>query len=62
MPQANRLKLPTLSPKQQLQNRETWNDARSPESADFFTLGYTGRKTDELLNALGTHSVRGVVP
>jgi uncharacterized protein (DUF488 family) len=58
MPQKNRLKLPTASPKQQLQNRETWNDARSADMADFFTLGYTGRKTEQLLDALVTHGVR----
>ena len=26
-----------------------WNDSRSAEGADFFTMGYEGRKTDDLL-------------
>ncbi|HEV8132494.1 MAG TPA: DUF488 domain-containing protein [Acidobacteriota bacterium] len=58
MPQANRLKLPTAPLKKQIANRETWNEERSPEDADFFTFGYTGRKTDELLNLLVEHGIR----
>lgn len=58
MPQANRLKLPSAPIKRQVQNRETWNDARSPQHADFYTFGYTGRKTDELLDLLKDHGVR----
>jgi uncharacterized protein (DUF488 family) len=61
MPQANRLKLPSASPKRQLENRETWNDARSPEAADFFTLGYTGRKTEQILDVLVAHGVRTLI-
>ena len=48
MPQAHRLNLPTVSVKQQLENKVIWNDARSAEKADFFTIGYTGRKTEEI--------------
>ena len=49
---ANRLNLPTTSKSTQLRNRAFWNDSRSPEDADFFTLGYSGRSTDEILDAL----------
>ena len=48
MPQAHRLNLPTVPVKQQLENKVNWNDARSADSANFFTIGYTGRKTEEL--------------
>ena len=61
MPQANRLKLPSASPKRQLLNRETWNDGRTATEADFFTFGYTGRKTDELLSALVSHGIRSLL-
>ena len=61
MPQAHRLTLPTLPVKQQLVNKLVWNDARSAESANFFTIGYTGRKTEELLSALVANDVRTLV-
>jgi uncharacterized protein (DUF488 family) len=61
MPQANRLKLPSLPAKQQIENKALWNDQRSPETADFFTVGYTGRKTEEVISALKAHGVRTLV-
>ncbi len=61
MPQANRLSLPSAPLKQQIANRITWNDARSAETADFFTIGYTGRKTEEIIAILKQHGVRTLV-
>lgn len=61
MPQVNRLKLPSASAKQQTENRFLWNEARSPEAADFFTIGYSGRKLDEILDALEAVGVRCLV-
>jgi uncharacterized protein (DUF488 family) len=61
MPQANRLTLPSAPAKRQVENRILWNDARSPLTADFFTFGYTGRKTDELLDALVSNGVRTLI-
>ncbi len=59
MPQANRLKLPSASSaKQQIENRAIWNDSRSAHFADFFTIGYTGRGVNELLELLVSNSVR----
>jgi uncharacterized protein (DUF488 family) len=58
MPQKNRLNLPSVSAKQQAENKAVWNDARTVDSADFFTLGYTGRKIGELLEALVKAGVR----
>ncbi len=58
MPQANRLSLPSAPLKQQIANRLTWNDARSSEEADFFTIGYTGRKTEEIIATLKQRGVR----
>ena len=61
MPQLNRLKLPSQSAKRQAENRVLWNDGRSADSADFFTIGYTGRKTDELLGTLQANGVRTLI-
>ena len=61
MPQANRLKLPSSSSKQQSENKAAWNDMRSSQEADFFTLGYTGRKIDEIISALQVHGVNTLV-
>jgi uncharacterized protein (DUF488 family) len=57
----NHLKLPTATPKQQLANRDLWNVARSRHDADFFTIGYTGRKSDELAAVLIASGVRTVM-
>jgi uncharacterized protein (DUF488 family) len=61
MPQANRLNLPSASLKQQIANKLVWNNARSAGSADFFTIGYAGRKTEQMLLLLKQHGVRTLV-
>lgn len=61
MPQANRLNLPSAPAKQQIENKHVWNDLRSPHDADFFTIGYTGRKTEEIIVTLQNHEVRTLV-
>lgn len=61
VPQLNRLKLPSASLKQQLERKAIWNDSRSPDEADFFTIGYTGRRIDDLLNLLLANGVRTLV-
>ena len=58
---ADRLNLPTASKGVQLDNRAFWNDSRSPEDADFFTFGYSGRTTDEIMDALKEAKVSTVV-
>lgn len=61
MPQANRLNLPSASVKQQIESKDIWNVTRSAESADFYTLGYSGRKTEEIIAALKSRGVRTLV-
>ncbi len=61
MPQANRLNLPSASVKRQFESKGFWNDCRSAETADFFTIGYAGRKTGEILEVLKAHGVRTLV-
>lgn len=58
MAQANRLKLPSASARQQAENKIVWNEARCPHSALFFTIGYTGRPLVEFLDLLLEHEVR----
>ncbi len=61
MPQANRLSLPSAPLRQQIANRFNWNDARSVETADFFTIGYAGRKAEDIMATLRQHGVRTLV-
>jgi uncharacterized protein (DUF488 family) len=58
MSQANRLKLPSATVKQQAENKVVWNESRCPDSATFYTIGYTGRRLDELLDLLVSKDVR----
>jgi uncharacterized protein (DUF488 family) len=61
MSQTNRLNLPSASTKQQIKNKDIWNDTRSAATADFFTIGYSGRKIDEIILSLKTHGVGTLV-
>lgn len=44
-----------------VENKALWNEARSPETADFFTLGYEGRPIDDLVEALKAAGVQSVL-
>jgi uncharacterized protein (DUF488 family) len=55
------LALPTESMTVQLQNREAWNDVRSSETADFFTIGYAGRTVRDIIRLLTSHGVATLV-
>ena len=61
MTQKNRLNLPSASTERQIENKAIWNDTRSADAADFFTIGYTGRKIAEIVVALETHEVRTLI-
>src|SRR3990170_2040186 len=61
MPQQNRLNLPSAPVKRQTENRHLFNDARCPAEADFFTVGYTGRKIDDIFALLEANGVRTLV-
>jgi uncharacterized protein (DUF488 family) len=61
MPQANRLNLPTAPVKEQIAHKADWNKSRSAEHADFFTVGYTGRKTEEIMVLLKQHGIQTLV-
>src|ERR1044071_519876 len=61
MSQVHRLKLPSASLRQQAENKLIWNEVRSPDSALFFTIGYTGRPLEEFLRLLESNEVRTLV-
>jgi hypothetical protein len=61
MPQTNRLHLPSATLKQQIDGRDIWNELRSEGEADFFTLGYTGRKIADIVTTLKRYKVRTLV-
>lgn len=46
------LKLPKDSLKVQVKNKESWNEMREKTSADFFTVGYSGRTIEQFVTAL----------
>ena len=48
----NELRLPTSSLKVQLQNKADWNEQREISKADFFTVGYSGKTTEEFLHGI----------
>ena len=58
MPQSHRLNLPTAPVKKQIASKAEWNETRPAEQADFFTFGYSGRKTEEILDLLKQYGVR----
>lgn len=61
MPVSTRLKLPSAAVRDQIESRTAWNAERRRDAADFFTVGYTGRKLPELLDTLVDAGVRSIV-
>ena len=55
------LKLPARPARVRAESRALWNDGRSRERADFFTVGYEGRGIHELFETLRSAGVRCVL-
>jgi uncharacterized protein (DUF488 family) len=55
------LKLPTKPARARAESKALWNEARSSDGADFFTVGYEGRTTKDLFSALLAANVQCVV-
>ena len=55
------LRMPTDSVKVQIEKKQSWNEARIRETADFFTIGYSGRTIEEFLQILMGDGVQSVV-
>src|SRR4051812_21012603 len=52
MTRPNELKLPSEPLRVQLQHKADWNEYRSAQAADFYTIGYSGRSIEEFIGAL----------
>lgn len=52
------LKLPANSRRVREENKALWNEARSADHADFFTLGYEGKTTAHIIELLKGAGVR----
>ena len=46
------LKLPTNSARVRVENKFLWNEARSVQGADFYTIGYEGRPIETFISLL----------
>lgn len=55
------LNLPSKSTAIQIREREYWNLRRSREKADFYTTGYSGRKSEELIYLLRSVGVCSII-
>lgn len=55
------LKLPNNPARVRIQNKALWNEARSLQGADFYTIGYEGRKIDQLLALLQDAEIRTLI-
>ncbi len=61
MARRGQLKLPADSPRVQEDKKAIWNEFRSPEMADFFTVGYMGRSIDEFVAILTSAGVATLI-
>lgn len=61
MSQIRPLVLPTDPASVQLQNKALWNEARSQERADFYTISYAGRTIANVIEVLRSASVATLV-
>ena len=52
------LKLPSRPARVRAENKALWNEARSVKQADFFTVGYEGRSTEDLIATLRDAGIR----
>ncbi len=52
------LKLPSRPARVRAESKALWNEARSVSCADFFTVGYEGRSTDDLIASLHSAGIR----
>jgi uncharacterized protein (DUF488 family) len=61
MAKAKPPKQPSAAVKRQAASKSRWNETRSAAGADFYTIGYSGRTADALVDTLEAHGVRTLV-
>ena len=55
------LKLPSRNAREQLERKALWNEARSVETADFYTIGYAGRSAGQIVGLAKSAGVRTII-
>ena len=55
------LRLPSRAAREQAERKALWNEARSPNNANFYTFGYAGRTANELVGLAKSVGVRSIV-
>jgi uncharacterized protein (DUF488 family) len=55
------LKLPTSPRRVRAENKALWNEARTPQSADFYTMGYEGRSVGDIVELIKSVEIRSVL-
>jgi uncharacterized protein (DUF488 family) len=55
------LRLPSRAAREQAERKALWNEARSTENADFYTVGYSGRTAKHLVELAKSVGVRTIV-
>jgi uncharacterized protein (DUF488 family) len=53
--------LPRRAARERAESKEKWNEARSRERANFFTIGYAGRTAKQLIQIMVEVGVRSVI-
>lgn len=61
MPPIRPLKLPTRPARVRIESKYLWNEARSAEAANFFTVGYEGRPTTSLIALMRDTGIRSIL-
>ncbi len=55
------MNLPTASPRAQEDNKAIWNEFRSLETSDFYTIGYSGRDIDGFVAMLQSAGIATLI-
>jgi len=55
------LSLPRNSARKRVENKALWNEARSADQAQFFTIGYEGRPAEQVTSMLRDVGVKSVI-
>jgi uncharacterized protein (DUF488 family) len=55
------VEIPQPSTAVQAQRKAQWNEVRPAETADFYTIGYSGRSITDFLAALADHGIQTVL-
>jgi uncharacterized protein (DUF488 family) len=55
------LRLPSRSVREQAERKQLWNESRNVNSADFYTIGYSGRSSNDIVELLQSVEARSLI-